>query len=125
SGSRIAFGSISSTRAMCPPGSLDSAFLKDLERAAILFFKGDRLYIDLKYHSGTMAFQAKQGKGAQTQDTGKTEAVVCKDPRPEVCTMEYDPVCGEKKDGLMKTYGNGCTACSDQEVIRYRYGECP
>ena len=45
-----------STRAMCPPDSLDQAFKKGLGAAAIYFFKEDFLYLDLKYDSGTMRF---------------------------------------------------------------------
>ena len=50
--------------------------------------------------------------------------IICTDPRPEVCTMDYRPVCGERKDGSLKTYANGCNACSDHEVIEYIEGEC-
>lgn len=50
--------------------------------------------------------------------------VVCKDPRPEMCTMNYLPVCGISSDNSEKTYSNGCTACSHPEVIGYRKGAC-
>ena len=45
-----------STMAMCPPESLDSVYLKDLDRAAIPFFRDGNLYLDLPYDSGTMRF---------------------------------------------------------------------
>ena len=32
--------------------------------------------------------------------------VVCTEPRPEACTMQYDPVCGEMTDGRSNTYSN-------------------
>ena len=48
---------------------------------------------------------------------------LCTNPRPEVCTMEYDPVCGFTEDGH-RTYASGCTACSDKEVIGYKQGAC-
>lgn len=48
----------------------------------------------------------------------------CVDPRPQVCTHEYRPVCGESEDGSAKTYGNACTACSDPDVAGHRPGEC-
>ncbi len=124
SGGQIVMEGIISTRAMCPPESLDRVFLKDLERAAVIFFKDDGLYIDLKHHAGTMTFRRAP---ANTAEPGvrAAETVICQDPRPEVCTMEYDPVCGDRKDKSAQTYGNGCQACSDPEVIGYRRGECP
>ncbi len=50
--------------------------------------------------------------------------VVCKDPRPEVCTMEYVPVCGILSDKSEKTYASACTACSHEEVSGYRKDAC-
>lgn len=49
---------------------------------------------------------------------------VCTDPRLQVCTMDYRPVCGQLEDGSFKTYSNGCTACSVQAVIGYVEGAC-
>jgi len=55
-GKRLAIELNHSTRAMCPPDSLDEAFKKDLGAAAIYFFKDEFLYLDLKYDTGTMKF---------------------------------------------------------------------
>ena len=52
-------------------------------------------------------------------------ATVCEDPRPEVCTMDYRPVCGTLRDGSKKTYSNGCGACADAEVVSWVENECP
>ena len=49
----------------------------------------------------------------------------CTDPRPQVCTMDYTPVCGVRVDQTSKTYSNGCSACSDSEVVGYQEGACP
>lgn len=54
----------------------------------------------------------------------ESKITVCKDPRPQICTMEYLPVCATKKDATVKTYANGCTACSDKNVVNYREGAC-
>lgn len=48
----------------------------------------------------------------------------CKEPRPKICTMEYIPVCAERKDTSFKTYASGCSACSDVNVIKYKAGQC-
>jgi hypothetical protein len=48
----------------------------------------------------------------------------CVDPRPEVCTRDYRPVCGASAKGAIKTYGNACEACSDDTVVRHSAGEC-
>jgi len=55
-------------------------------------------------------------------DSGSLTA--CPDPRPQMCTMDYRPVCGELKDGSFKTFSNGCMACADLDVVGYRDGEC-
>ena len=53
------------------------------------------------------------------------EPEVCKDPRPQMCTMDYRPVCGTMTGGEKKTYSNGSSACSDISVLSYVPGECP
>jgi hypothetical protein len=54
----------------------------------------------------------------------KLAATECNDPRPEVCTMDYNPVCGQREDWSKETYGNGCDACSDPDVVSHVPGEC-
>lgn len=62
------------------------------------------------------------------EDNTRNEAfVVCQDPRPEICTMNYDPVCGVREEEgkeTFETYSNGCSACSHGEVRGYRPGAC-
>jgi hypothetical protein len=55
---------------------------------------------------------------------GADALVPCKNPRPEMCTMQYDPVCGSLETGGEKTYSNACVACSDRAVTGYRSGAC-
>ena len=62
--------------------------------------------------------------GCQSQVPGLSYETACQDPRPEVCTMEYRPVCGVSQDGSKKVYGNACGACGQAEVQGYSAGEC-
>jgi hypothetical protein len=50
--------------------------------------------------------------------------VACEDPRPQMCTAIYDPVCALKTDNNYQTYASGCTACGDANVSGYRSGAC-
>jgi hypothetical protein len=51
---------------------------------------------------------------------------VCEEPRSPMCTMDYRPVCAQLREAsIEKTYSNGCTACSDAEVVSYVDGACP
>ena len=70
-----------------------------------------------------MAGCAKSPAKDTQADIG-VEYTACTEPRPEMCTMQYDPVCARMKDGQRKTYASDCSACSDQLVIAYTLGEC-
>ena len=48
----------------------------------------------------------------------------CVEPRPDICTMNYMPVCGFRNNKESKTYSNACTACADSEVISYIAHAC-
>jgi len=61
--------------------------------------------------------------------------IICKQPRPEICTQEYNPVCATKNSGIIcvttpcpsieeKTYATGCMACADPKLIKYKQGKC-
>ena len=50
---------------------------------------------------------------------------LCLDPRPEVCTMDFRPVCGLRADNsVIRTFSNACMACSELETMAYIDGEC-
>jgi len=70
-----------------------------------------------------------------TNEENLVQLVECTDPRPQICTREYMPVCATKDTGIKcvgkqcptskkVTYATGCTACADQKVRGYMPGEC-
>lgn len=72
-----------------------------------------------------------------TQNAGQmpADAVRCTEPRPQICTMDYTPVCATRVDAIrcvttpcpsteMATYANGCGACADATVTYYQPGAC-
>ena len=62
----------------------------------------------------------------EPDDSAKTVVPVgvCKEPRPQMCTMDYTPVCANVAGKTLKTYGNACGACGDVNVNEYVKGEC-
>ena len=54
---KLSFGPMMSTRMACPPDSLDSRFIKDLQRVSVFFLMNGSLYLELPYDSGTMQFK--------------------------------------------------------------------
>jgi hypothetical protein len=58
------------------------------------------------------------------KDPGALDLILCEEPRPQICTREYDPVCAMLQDGSVKTYATGCTSCSDAKVEGYKKGAC-
>ena len=59
-GSSISIEVLAMTRAMCPPESLSDQFVQYLNEAAIYFFEGEELFLDLPADSGTMRFAPAQ-----------------------------------------------------------------
>ena len=55
-GGALSFGPIAMTRAMCPPGSMDTEFLKSLGLVSGQLFRGSDLVLTLKADSGSMIF---------------------------------------------------------------------
>ncbi len=55
-GNEISIEITHTTRAACPPGSLEQDYIRDLNAAATYFFKAGFFYVNLKDGSGTMKF---------------------------------------------------------------------
>jgi Kazal-type serine protease inhibitor domain len=77
-------------------------------------------YFVIFCHLGSMAMAAQQ----RDEPNSVNKQTVCIDPRPQVCSMDYRPVCAQLEDTSFKTYSNGCTACSDPRVKSYEEGAC-
>jgi hypothetical protein len=65
---------------------------------------------------------------SSTEISKSVDDIGCNNPRPEMCTMDYNPVCATKDNGARPTetatYPNACSACSDENVISTIPGEC-
>ena len=77
----------------------------------------------------------KKDSAVIVEPTKSVELNICNDPRPQMCTREYRPVCADVDTGVRcikapcpstkrKTYSNACTACSDSKVYGYTLGVC-
>jgi para-nitrobenzyl esterase len=55
-GNELTFGPIAMTRAMCPPGSKDTEFLRGLNQVSGYLFRGGDLVLTLRTGSGSMHF---------------------------------------------------------------------
>jgi hypothetical protein len=54
----------------------------------------------------------------------KEPQTACIDPRPQICTMDYTPVCAQLENGELKTYSNACSACADVSVVAHSPAAC-
>lgn len=70
-----------------------------------------------------------------TENETKSELTPCPEQRPQVCTMDYQPVCATRDTGIrcvaapcpsteQKTYSNACNACADAKVLGHIADEC-
>jgi hypothetical protein len=97
---------------------------KQLQHRPDLFiFPGDAVYADANGNTG-FSHPVRLGELQGSTGAGEQEMVTCPEPRPQVCTQDYRPVCAKLQDGNFKTYSNGCTACTDPAVAGYREGAC-
>jgi hypothetical protein len=93
----------------------------------MLLVKIVSLFTVLSFLSACSTIDLKQYDLSDLAIKKSTLAVVCKTPRPEICTREYRPVCGLKKneaEAKTATYANSCVACSDINVEGYELNSC-
>ncbi len=63
--------------------------------------------------------------GCASEGGKKAGGEACTDPRPQVCTMIYAPVCATLEHDEQRTYSSDCNACADIAVIAHVDGACP
>ena len=77
---------------------------------------------------------------ANQSDTTHTQLLPvsqeCTEPRPQICTYDYTPVCATRDTGIrcvtspcpgsqeQVTYSNACSACADTRVYSHTPGAC-
>ena len=76
----------------------------------------------IKYIVGSVLISVMMGCNTVPETSSVTNQ--CKDARPEICTMIYQPVCGLDSKGDFNTYSSGCNACSHLEVVGYDDEAC-
>lgn len=64
------------------------------------------------------------GCAAQDDAPAPRMESVCQEPRPQVCTMIFAPVCGRHFDGHTQTHSSDCNACADDTVVSHSPGAC-
>jgi hypothetical protein len=74
-------------------------------------------------------------QGASVNVPNTIQLTGCTDPRPEVCTSEYRPVCGIRDTAIRcvkapcptneyRVFPNACEACRDQQVFGHAESSC-
>ena len=62
--------------------------------------------------------------GADSEAPAADPFTACTAPRPQVCTMVYDPVCATLDAGGRADYASPCNACADDAVAGWERGLC-
>jgi hypothetical protein len=84
---------------------------------------------------GSASDTTRSTEGTTPAPSPRASSVTCSDPRPEICTQQYQPVCAQVDTGVRcikapcpsaesRTFPNGCAACTDPKVLGYVEGAC-
>ena len=74
--------------------------------------------------TGFTVVACAQAPSVEEMASAPVGLVACEDPRPQICTAIYDPVCALTADNSYKTYASACSACGDANVTGYTPGAC-
>ena len=61
---------------------------------------------------------------AEVSEAPILQTVQCEEPRPKICTLQYEPVCAVMESGSINTYPSACNACADIAVSAWRPEPC-
>ncbi len=61
---------------------------------------------------------------SQQDPSSPLSGKICTDPRPEICTMDYNPVCGLDINQEKSDFPNACSACSNAGIVSWVKGPC-
>ena len=61
---------------------------------------------------------------SNTNNAKDEKILSCPEQRPDMCTMQYEPVCAYLVNSSQRTFSNACNACSDKNVSGYKPGQC-
>ena len=65
---------------------------------------------------------AQETSDARRADVGVIQD--CREPRPTICTLRYNPVCAGMESGAITTYPSACNACADVAVSGWQPNAC-
>ncbi len=68
--------------------------------------------------------ELSQFRKSHTTNNLKNKSIICTDPRPQICTLEYMPVCATLNNKVTKTFASACSACANKKVISYKPDDC-
>jgi len=71
-----------------------------------------------------LALLAMQGCSTPLVTKENTPHLKCTDDRPQLCTMQYEPVCATLKNTTERSYSSACAACSAEGTRGYTLGAC-
>ena len=91
----------------------------------VIVLAGERTAVWASVNSSAAQEQfASNGSERGGNQVDRSDHTLCPEPRPQICTREYRPVCAQMRDGSFRTYPTGCTSCADPDVVGYRGGAC-
>lgn len=107
-------------------GDYNSYTDKDTNKNYIGNSAEECLRIQVTCVEGYKRFDDDKGCGCEKVSDGDSNKNYCtsESREAEACITLYDPVCGWKDNEKIKTYGNSCIACMDENVEYWTSGEC-